>query len=1003
MLSPDLLHALQLASIETRTDPITRLLYSTDASIYQIEPKGVVFPKNADELAAVVELAARFETPVLPRGSGSSLAGQAIGDALILDCARYLNRIVALDPEAQTAAVEPGVILSALNRAAAPRGLQFGPDPASADRATMGGSIGNNASGAHSIVYGMAADHLLAADVVLADGSLVAFKSMQLSVISDQLSVADDPLIADHCSLLTGIYRAALRIRSQYADAIRTHWPRTFRNASGYAINYLLPWSPARPPLWDTQHALPYPPFAPNTLNLTPLLAGSEGTLAVIRQATVRLMPLPRCTVLGVLSFDSLGKACDATPALLELGPSAVELIPQNLIRLARSIPAVAHQMSWLSGDPAALLVLEFSGDDPARLKAQAQALGDTLYSNGHVIIAETPAAQKQVWNVRKMGLGILQSRPGDVKPATFIEDMSVPVEHLGEFVREMDRIMAAHGTHGEFYAHASAGCLHMRPILNLKTPAGVAEMRAIAAEAAALLSRLGGTMTGEHGDGMARGEFIETMYGKEIVEAFRELKTAADPKGILNPGKIVDPPRMDTHLRQWAVAMPENWHPTLDFSRQEGVVGATELCNGAGVCRKAEGVMCPSFQALQDEMHSTRGRANLLRAMMVGSGQRSALSGRLSAEAAAYAALDLCLACKGCKAECPSAVDMAKLKYEFVNQYYRSHPRKLRDYLFSYIGVLAPLGAHFGPLTNRVMANPTLRRIAERIIGLAHQRPFPKFSPRPSPLGSRPSLPAPRPPLLLLSDTFNRYFFPKVERAAIEVLSMGHEVRMIPILGAGRTLISKGFLEPAKRHAARLVEAIYRLDPQGVLPIVGIEPSEIYTLKDEFLDLLPDDPRTVSLAERAFMVDEFLIRPGDDGTPRISTIANAQSKKQLPLPKVLLHGHCYQKAQPPSADGYPVGVTATVAALKAIGYTVEVIDDGCCGMAGAFGYEAEHYELSMKVGELAMLPAIRVAIDRESVIIIAAPGISCRSQIEDGAGIEPVHPVELLANHEPT
>jgi len=979
MLSPDLLHALQSAGIEIRIDPVTRLLYSTDASIYQIEPLGVAFPRSVDELAAVVELAARHKTPLLPRGAGSSIAGQAIGAALIVDCARYLNRIVSLDAEARTATVEPGVILNALNRAAAPYGLQFGPDPASAERATLGGCIANNASGAHSITYGMTADHILSAEVFLADGSLAVFEPLPLEVIRRRTAAAEN-------TRLDALYRAALEIRQNQGDAIRQAWPRTWRNASGYALHYLLPWSPGQPPLWAQQDDRPYPPLAADSLNLAPLLAGSEGTLAVIRRATLRLVSLPRHTILGVLAFESVAAACDAVPALLATQPASIELLPQTLIRLARGIPSVARQMSWLAGDPAALLILEFSGEDPARLKAQAQALGET------VIIAESPAAQKQVWNVRKMGLGILQSRPGDLRPISFIEDTAVPVERLGEFVREMDRLLAAHGTHGDYYAHASAGCLHMRPLLNLKTPQGVANLRAIAQQTAALVHRLGGTLSGEHGDGMARGEFIETIYGRQITDAFRQLKAAADPHGLLNPGKIVDPPPMDANLRHWAETLPAGWQPTLDFSRQESVLGAIELCNGAGVCRKAEGVMCPSFQALQEEMHSTRGRANLLRALM--NSQPAALDARQKI-AAVFEALDLCLACKGCKSECPSAVDMAKLKYEFLNQYYRSHPRRWRDYLFGYINVLAPLGAPFGPLINRAMDNPLLRRAAERWLGLAHQRPFPKFSPRLR-LHARSSSPG-RPGLLLLSDTFNRYFFPRVEQAALVLLSSGYDVRLVPVLGAGRTLISKGFLEPARRHLARLLQAISALDPHSQLPVVGLEPSEIYTLKDELLDLLPHDPRSAALAERAFMVDEFLVRPGADGQARLAALLGQRQPAAKPA-KVLLHGHCYQKARPPAADGYPVGVAATAAALRSAGYEVETIDDGCCGMAGAFGYEAEHFELSMKVGELTLLPALRVAKEQDTGIMIVAPGISCRSQIEDALHCEAFHPVELIA-----
>ena len=1006
-LSSDLIHDLHAAGLDLRLDPVTRTIYSTDASIYQIEPLGVIFPRSADDLAAAVSLAARYATPVLARGAGSSLAGQAIGAALILDCSRYLNRILEIDPAAQTALVEPGVVLNALNRAAAKHGLQFGPDPASAERATVGGSIANNASGAHSILYGLCADHLLGADVVLADGSLA------------WLDARSAPP-AEGASRLAQFYAAALRIRQDYAAVIRARWPRTWRNAAGYNLNYLLPWAASSPPGWQPaiNPASPHsalsagesvlPDGAPPALNLAALLAGSEGTLAVIRRARLRLVAKPRHTILAVLAYASVAQACDAVPSLLLHNPSAVELIPQSLIRLARSVPAAAHNLTWLQAlpagdDPAALLVLEFAGDDPAALKNRARVLGS------EVLLAETAAAQKQVWEVRKMGLGILQSRPGEPRLVTFIEDMAVPVDRLGEFVREMERIMAAQGTYGDFYAHASAGCLHMRPVLNIKTAHGLAAMRSIAAQAAELVARLGGTMSGEHGDGIARSEWLERVYGPEITAAFRQLKQAADPANLLNPGKIVSAPPMDQSLRPQPLPASLGWQPVMDFTRSggapgaAGLLGALEMCNGAAVCRKAEGVMCPSFQVTQDETYSTRGRANLFRAMLLtnqvssDTAPNNPLAAQGDALRATYQTLDLCLACKGCKADCPSAVDMAKLKYEFMNAYYHQHPRKLRDYLFGYIGVVAPLGAVFAPLANWILRSPPLRRLAERFFGLACQRPFPAFRrlsrAQAGPAQASP-LPSPAQPVLFLGDTFNRYFYPQTEQAARQILGQAHPIINIPILGAGRTLISKGFLGPAKQHAARLVEAIARLDPQGALPVVGLEPSEIYTLRDEYLDFFPDDPRVEALAGRAWMIDEYLIR--DQTGPRLS--ASQQTRAT-----VWLHGHCYQKAQPPAADGKPVGVAATVALLESAGYAVKVIDDGCCGMAGAFGYEVEHYDFSLKVSELALLPALRAARQANPDILIAAAGVSCQAQIEDGmlnhaTNVTPFHPIVLAA-----
>jgi FAD/FMN-containing dehydrogenase/Fe-S oxidoreductase len=1014
LLPSDFLHDIQIHSTcEIRTDQSTRWLYSTDASIYQIEPFGVAFPHTLDDLTTVVSLAAQYRIPILARGAGSSLAGQAIGAALIIDCSRYLTKIHEINVVRDNGQVtsgqitaEPGIILNVLNQAASRFRLQFGPDPASAERATLGGSLANNATGAHSILYGMSADHLLSVEVILADGSVTTFSERE---------VPSDASLSTS-TIESGIYAAAKHIRGKYADDIRTHWPKVWRRASGYNINYLLPWSPSIPPGWQSSfnpRAIYNHIQSPNTnsyINLAPLLAGSEGTLAIIRRATLQLVPVPRHTILGVLAYDSLEEACDAVPGLLERHhPSAVELISQLLIRLARSVPAYASQLGWVKtktasgGEPDTFLIVEFSGDDEKGLRQQVIALGPD------VLIADTPALQKQIWEVRKVGLGILQSRPGEVKPASFIEDLAVPVERLGEFVRGMERIMEKHHTVGDYYAHASAGCLHFRPMLNIKTPDGITKMRSIAEEAVDLVLRLGGATSGEHGDGISRSEWLERAYGSEIVAAFRELKTAADPDGILNPGKIIDPPKMDENLRLNPVTQLA-WTPIMEFihnggaSGPAGLVGAIEMCNGAGVCRKTENVMCPSFQATQDESCSTRGRANLLRAMMIPAmqvlpsdaqniitdeGKKHRMARTLEVQEV-WKSLDLCLACKGCKSECPSGVDMAKLKYEFMHYYYTTHRRRLRDYLFGYIGVVAPMGALFAPMVNWFMHQTLFRRWLEQFFGLSCQRPFPRFASRSecqvSPNSSDDnSLAEFRPTVLFLRDTFNHYFYPQVEAAGLRIFeAAGVKVKVLPITGAGRTLISKGFLPAAKRHAARVLDAITRADPEGICPIVGLEPSEIFTLCDEYPDFFPSDKRVLGIAGRAWMVDEYLIR------------LNPDLKFQSSLPQVHLHGHCYQKSRPPASDGLPTGVGASVELLKMVGYNVMVIDDGCCGMAGAFGYESEHYDTSIRIGELGLFPALREGKKADKEKYVSAAGVSCRAQIEDGTGYEVLHPIQL-------
>jgi FAD/FMN-containing dehydrogenase/Fe-S oxidoreductase len=964
---------------EFRLDKASRVMYSTDASIYQVEPLGVVIPSTQEDLIAAVELAAKYKIPILPRGSGSSLAGQAIGQALILDCSRYLDSIPVggIDPENRTATVEPGVILTNLNRAAAKYGLMFGPDPASAERATMGGVIGNNATGAHSISYGMTADQIVTAQVILSDGSLATWGPVEAK-----------PFFANNRQ--SDILEAAFEIRERYAAEIMKAWPHTWRNSAGYRLNYLLPWSASQPPQWVGAE---YPPEADKgAFNLATLLAGSEGTLAVIRSATVRLVPKPKYTVLGVLAYGSIVSSCDAVPALMEHHPSAVELIPRMLIQLAGSVPAYGSRLSFVRGDPAALLVVEFSGDDPDVLLEKVKGLSP------EVIVAESMEDQANIWSVRKMGLGILNSAPAAARPVAFIEDCAIPVERLGDFVREVERILESHGTRAAFYAHASAGCLHIRPIINLKTAVGVHDLRSIAQDVLKLTLSVGGAMSSEHGDGMLRAEWLNQTYGKQIIEAMKSIKRVADPDALLNPGKMVSAPAMDTNLRYGTAYKSGAWTPVLDFNRAGGLSGAIEQCNGQGVCRKFDGVMCPSFQATRDEKHSTRGRANLLRALI------SAGGGELRDEQVREA-MDLCLACKGCKAECPSSVDMAKLKYEFQHHYFESHPRPWRDYLFGYIGTFAQLGAPLGILMNAGTSNGLVKRFFNQVLGISEKRTFPKFgsrrriqpyTPVPTQAGSNP-----RPVMeqcLFLPDIFTHFFEPEVETAALKVLAAcGIEAKILPVYGAGRTLLSKGFIEPAKRHALKLLREIQRADPSGKLAVVGLEPSEIYILRDELLEFLPEKREEVDkLMGRAWLIDEFLIRPAESGgNMRVAALNIAMD--QNTNPGIVLHGHCYQKAQPPHADGLPVGINATKKLLSAVGYNVDVLDTGCCGMAGAFGYESDHYDISMQVGELKLFPGLRER-NSHGVVNVAAPGTSCRAQIQDGTGITARHSIMWVA-----
>jgi FAD/FMN-containing dehydrogenase/Fe-S oxidoreductase len=959
---------------DIRLDLGSRILYSTDASIYQIQPLGVVLPRTEEDLQVAVELAARYRIPILPRGSGTSLAGQAIGEALILDCSRWLNKILEVNPETRTATVEPGVILGTLNRTAAHFGLQFGPDPASAERATMGGVIANNGTGAHSILYGMAADHLLHADVVLSDGSLAEWGE----VVNNAL---------DGSSLQREIAQTAFSIRETYADAIRKNYPRSWRNSAGYRLNYLLPWSPTRPPQWVGNT---YPPVNDAAINLAVLLAGSEGTLAVIRRAKVNLVPRPRHTVLGILEYDSIVKACDAVPVLLQRRPSAIELVPQMLIRLARSVPAYAQQTGWVRGDPAALLIVEFGGDHLEALKERARSLGEG------VIIAESAEDQERVWNVRRVGLGILDSRPQSARPTAFIEDCVVPVEQLASFVHEIERILAEHGTEGGIYAHASAGCLHIRPILDLQTDKGVHALSTIAKQTLALTLRLGGAMSSEHGDGIARGQWLMETYGEEVSAAMRALKQAADPYGLLNPKKMFDAPPMDTHLRYGMTYRARSWKPTMDFTRNGGLTTAIEQCNGQGVCVKDDGVMCPSFQATREEQNSTRGRANLLRALISMPGISGDTQGRTSRrpkelEEIVARALDLCLACKGCKAECPSGVDMAKLKFEFMHQYYKTRRRPMRDYVFGYFHLVAQLLSGVAPLANFVTGKSWSKRLVAWMLGITPRRPFPKFTQMRARV---PTAKGGRPEVIFLADPFVHYVEVQVEQAAFDILTAcGFDVHVLPIVGAGATLLSKGFLNSARAHAASVLDALNQIDPDGSVPIVGVEPSEVYMLKHDYTVLHPDRASEISgRTQKTWLLEEFLLRaPAFQEILRVANTTH-QNKPPTKIQKIAIHPHCHQHAETLTADAYPVGVEATRELLQSCGYQVELIEAGCCGMAGTFGYEAEHYELSQKIGALKLFPSVNA--QQEASIV--STGAACRMQIFQGTGIKAEHPIIL-------
>jgi FAD/FMN-containing dehydrogenase/Fe-S oxidoreductase len=954
---------------EVRFDPYSRAMYSTDASNHRVEPIGIVIPRDVSGLSAAAEVASELDVPLLPRGAGTSLAGQAIGPAVILDCSKYLNRILDLDPQTSTALVEPGVVCARLNHEAAAFDLMYGPDPASANRATFGGMIGNNATGAHSIRYGMTADNVLGLDVTLADGNELTFGPN---------SAAEFAARADLRTPEGRIYRAARRLRQEYAEEVAQRWPRTWRRSSGYSLNYLMGFSPSAPPAWS-EHASPYPPHDGN--NLAPVLCGSEGTLALTRRARVRLVDRPTEKLLVVLSFDSVVDATAVTPGLLESEPSAIELLPRAILERAQRIPAYARMLTFVSEIPEALLVVEFAGDSKGALQQQAAEIAT------HGRLLEDEREQTNLWEVRKAGLGLLMSVPGDTKPITFIEDVAVPVEQLSSYVSSVAQILEENGTTAEWYAHASAGCLHLRPLVNLKTAAGVEQMRSIADQVAELVIGMRGSLSGEHGDGLSHSEFNSRLFGPKLTQAFHELKRAFDPAGLLNPGKIVlsdrvPAPALDGQLRYGPDYHARSINTHFSFEREGGLAGAVEACTGLGVCRKEDGLMCPSYQATKDESDLTRGRANALRAAI-----SSALPVRALTAGPLYDIFDLCLECKGCKAECPTAVDIARVKAEFLAQYQAEHGVPLRSRMFAHIHDIARAVRPVAPLANAVTAIRPLRYAGARLVGIAPERKLPPFQRRTF-SGWWRQRSAERHPdgrrVVLFVDTYTEFNYPEIGRAAVAVLeAAGCQVNVVASqVCCGRPMISKGLLEEARELAKGNVEALAPFAEQG-LPIIGLEPSCVSTLRDEYLEYLPEDPGAAALAQHARLFEEYLLEPDREGRPldRIRFADGAAGS-------VKVHTHCHTKSQ--------LGVGQSAECLRAAGYSAEEIDSGCCGMAGSFGYEAEHFGLSMAIGELKVLPAARKALADGS--LLAAHGLSCRTQISDGAGVEAKHPALLMA-----
>ena len=937
---------------EVRFDRMSRVLYSTDASIYQIEPIGVVIPRDADDVVAVIEAANRHGVPVLPRGGGTSLAGQTVGHAIVVDFSKYMRRVLEIDAEAGWVRTQPGIVLDELNHHLEPHGVLFAPDPSTSNRGNVGGAIGNNSCGAHSIVWGKTVDNVDSLKVVLSNGHMTELGGLTGAGLESKMRL--DGLEGD-------IYRRLFAIAEANREEIIRRYPSIQRRVAGYNLDELAGGGP---------------------FDMARFVVGSEGTLIAVTEARLKIVPRPRMKALAVIHFHDLLEAMEATVATLEMEPAAVELIGSMILRQARSNLEYSRLMDFIEGDPEAVLVVETTGDTEAELSAALDRLERrmSLAGLGYAVRRLTaPADQARVWAVRKAGLGLMMNVPGDAKPLPFVEDTAVAPEKLPGFVRRFDEIIREHGTTAGYYGHASVGCLHIRPLIDLKRQEGVDRLTSISAAISDLVLEYGGSMSGEHGDGLVRSVWNEKMFGSRIYEAFREVKRAFDPKGVMNPGKIVDSPPMTENLRIAPSYRTVAVETGLSYSREGGFAGAIEMCNGQGACRKVlGGTMCPSYMATRDEEHSTRGRANALRA---------AVSGRLPVESLTarrmYEVMELCLECKACKAECPSNVDVAKLKYEFMDRYRRTNGASLRDTLFGNLTTINRLGAFFAPLSNWALRSDLVRQALHDHVGIDRRRSLPTLASQ-SFLQWWRSRGGPRGDgrmgeVVLFADTFTNYNHPELGIAATKVIeSMGYRVVVPDVRCCGRPMLSKGMIDRARANARANVDRLYRHVRRGAV-LVGLEPSCILSFRDDYADLLGGDAKAKEIADRTMLIEELVLHASGEGA--------ALPFAKAPGP-VLFHGHCHQKAL--------VGTGPAMEVLRSIpGCEPEEIRSGCCGMAGSFGMEAEHYDISLSIGEQSLFPAIRSS----DGVQVVSEGVSCRQQIAHGTGTEARHLVELLAD----
>ena len=956
---------------DVRFDEYTRELYATDASAYEVTPIGVVFPTSTADVAAVVEYCAEREIPVLPRGGGTSLAGQSVNEAVVLDFTAEMDDLLDVDPGDATATAEAGIYLGDLNAALEGHGLKFAPDPAWGDKSALGGAIGNNSTGAHSLKYGKTDAYVEEVEAVLADGTVTTLGETSL----DEIRAGADP----EGEILERVYAEVVRVVDEEAAEVDRRYPDLKRNVSGYGLDVLV--DEARE----------------GTVNLARLLAGSEGTLAVVTEATVSLEPVPETKAVALLTYEGLTPAMEDVAPILEHGPAAVEVLDDVLLGLAADTAEFGPVVDILpDGTDAALLVEFYAEDDdhgreqvtnllvdrcPSAADGGAEPAGGATVRATDAMEAHDAETRAKFWKMRKSGLPILLGRTSDAKHIAFIEDTAVPAENLPEYVADFREMLDEEGTFASYYAHAGPGVLHIRPLVNTKTTAGLDQFERIADRATDLVVEYGGSVSGEHGDGRARTQWNRKLYGERLWNAFRDLKTAFDPDWILNPGTVCGDADMTENLRFSPAYEFDDFEPALNWEEENGFQGMAELCHGCGGCRGPQettgGVMCPTYRAAEEEVQSTRGRANMLRQAMSGDVERGAFDDEFVTEV-----MDLCVGCKGCAVDCPSEVDMAKLKAEVEHEHHQRHGASLRDRLFANVAPLSRVGSALAPLSNVATRLPGSGWLAEKTLGIARERDLPAFHRETfrdwfaARGGAAVSADEADRRVLLLADTYTNHNRPEAGTAAVEVLeAAGVHVAVPDTAGdSGRPAHSKGFLDVARERARENVDALAPKVAEG-WDVAVVEPSDAVMVQSDYRDLLSGED-VERVAANTYGVLEYV------DTFRLDDEFDADGGGHLTY-----HGHCHQKAT--KRDHHAVGV------LRRVGYEVDPLDSTCCGMAGSFGYEAEHYSMSRAIGSI-LFDQVEASPGDQ----VVAPGASCRAQLQDrpDAGGEPPHPVEKVA-----